>query len=341
MTLDAAVVASRGPFTLDASVNAGDGEVIAVVGPNGSGKSTLLHALAGLVPAEGWLRIDGTDCARVPADERSIGWVPQDGALFPHLSARDNVAFGLGGRRARAEAHQWLDRFGSGELADRKPAQLSGGQAQKVSLARALARRPRLLLLDEPLTALDVTARADVRRALRDHLAGYDGVTLLVTHDAIDTVTLADRVLAIEAGRVVQDASPRVVARAPRTRWLAELMGANAFAGRLAGMTLRVETGGELTVVDAPDVEGQAALGVVPAHAVALHRQRPSGSARNTWPVTVTGLTALGSRVRVECAGAPPVVAEVTPQAVAELALAEGSEVWASVKATEVTVVLL
>lgn len=341
MTLDAAVVARRGQFTLDASVTAADGEVVAVVGPNGCGKSTLLHALAGLVAADGPVRIDTTDCAGTPADERSVGWVPQDGALFPHLTARDNVAFGLGGRRARGEAEQWLQRLGVAELADRKPAQLSGGQAQKVSLARALARRPRLLLLDEPLTALDVTARADVRRALRDHLAGYDGVTLLVTHDAVDAVTLADRVLAIEAGRVVQDATPSVVTRAPRTRWLAELMGANAFAGRLAGTTLQVDSGGELTVVDPPGVDGQAALGVVPAHAVALHRQRPSGSARNAWPVTVADLTALGSRVRVECTGTPPVVAEVTPQAVADLALSEGSEVWATVKATEVTVVLL
>lgn len=340
MTLDADLTVDHGDFRLSARLAADDGEVIALVGPNGSGKSTLLRALAGLQAVHGAVRIDGADVSDLAPDARGVGWVPQDGALFPHLSALDNVAFGLGGRAHRDAARSWLEQLGISDLAARRPSQLSGGQAQKVALARALARRPRLLLLDEPLTALDVTARADVRRALRRHLDDYDGVTLIVTHDAVDA-TLTDRVVALEGGRVVQDDAPRMVTRAPRTPWLAALMGANAFAGRVHGSILHLDGGGELAVADAVGADGATALGVVPAHAVTLHRQRPQGSARNAWPVVVHELSTMGSRVRVECSGRPGVVAEVTPGAVAELSLREGDEAWASVKATEITVVLL
>ncbi|HET7529493.1 MAG TPA: ABC transporter ATP-binding protein [Mycobacteriales bacterium] len=341
MTLAADVRAQVGDFTLAVSLDAADGEVLALVGPNGAGKSTLLRALAGLMPATGPVRVDGRDLSGLPAERRGIGWVPQAGALFPHLSALDNVAFGLGGRRGRAVARTWLSRLGLESLASRKPSQLSGGQAQKVALARALARDPRLLLLDEPLTALDVAARLDVRRTLREHLAGFAGVTVLVTHDAVDAAAFADRVVAVDRGRVVQDDTPGVVTRAPRTAWLAQLMGANAFAGRTAGATLVLEDGGVLALAEPAGDDDLAALGVVPAHGVSLHRSRPRGSARNAWPVVVRELATAGSRVRVHCDGAPPVVAEVTTSAVADLGLREDDEVWASVKATEVTVVLL
>ena len=340
MTLECAVVASAGSFRLSADLSAADGEVLALVGPNGSGKSTLLKALAGLAPMDGTVRIDGRDLAGVPPERRNVGWVPQSGALFPHLSAIDNVAYGIGGRAGRTAAREWLDHLGIGDLASRRPAQLSGGQAQKVALARALARHPRLLLLDEPLTALDVAARLDVRRALRTHLAGYDGVTVLVTHDPVDTVTFADRVIALEAGAVVQADVPAEVTRAPRTAWLAQLMGANAFAGEVSGRSLAVDGGGMLTLAE-PVGEPGPALGVVPAHAVSLHRERPRGSARNTWPVVVRDLIPSGARIRVQCEGQPAVVAEITTEAVADLRLREDEQVWASVKATEVTVVLL
>jgi molybdate transport system permease protein len=341
VTLEADVDVSRGPFRLRARLAAPSGSVTALLGPNGAGKSTLLRALAGLAGTRGSIVIDGVDVTDAPPHLRRVGWVPQDGALFPHLSARDNVAFGIGGRAARAEADRWLSALDVADLADRRPAQLSGGQAQKVAIARALARRPRLLLLDEPLAALDATARGDVRRSLRRHLAGFDGVTLLVTHDPLDAMSLADRVIALDAGRVVQDASPREVARAPRTPWLAGLMGVNAFRGRLSGSRVALADGGELMVADGGGVGPADALLVVAPHAVTLHRNRPEGSARNAWPVTVAELTTAGSRVRVRCEGRPPVVAEVTGDAVGELGLVEGVAAWASVKATEVTVVLL
>jgi molybdopterin-binding protein len=340
MTLTSTVEVSLGEFHLETTLSARDGDVLALVGPNGSGKSTLLRALAGLTPMTGSVRVDHQELSTAPPEQRNIGWVPQNAALFPHLTALDNVAYGWGGRSGRPAARDWLRRLGIMNLAGRKPSQLSGGQSQKVALARALARHPRLLLLDEPLSALDVSARVDVRRALRTHLADFDGVTIVVTHDPVDAVTFANRVVALEAGRVVQDASPTEVTRAPRTWWLAQLMGANAFVGHASGGTLLVDGGGMLALPEPVPAAGPA-LGVVPAHAVTLHREKPRGSARNAWPVVVRELVPAGARVRVQCDGQPAVVAEVTPEAVADLRLADGEQVWASTKATEVTVVLL
>lgn len=339
--LDAEVTVTRGDFRLDVALRATGGEVLAVVGPNGAGKSTLLRALAGLDPASGRVIINGTDVHRRAPEARPVAWVPQRGALFPHLSALDNVAYGIGHRRGRTAAYEWLERLGVATLAARRPSQLSGGQAQKVALARALARNPRLLLLDEPLSALDAAARTDVRRTLRAHLRDFDGVTALVTHDAVDAASLADRMVALETGRVLQEGSFGDVARAPRAPWLAELLGANACRGHTLDGDVAVEGGGRLVAVDVPAENGVEVLAVFAPHAVALHRDRPSGSARNVWPVTVRQLTTLGGRVRVDTDGAPAVVAEVTAAAVRALGLAEGQHAWASVKATEVSVVTL
>ncbi|MBV9291677.1 MAG: ABC transporter ATP-binding protein, partial [Frankiales bacterium] len=303
-------------------------------------KSTLLRCVAGLADATGTVTVDGAELAALPAHRRPVGWVPQDGALFPHLSALDNVAYSLGGRRGRSAAARWLELVGVADLARRRPGGLSGGQAQKVALARALARRPRLLLLDEPMAALDTTARADARRTLRRHLDEFDGVTLLVTHDPVDVATLASRTLALEDGRVVQDARPAEVARAPRTPWLAGWIGVNALRGVQHGRSLDLDDGGRLAAAEASDSDRDV-LAVVPAHAVSLHRLRPSGSARNAWPVVVQELVAAGARVRVHCTGPPDVVAEVTAEAVADLELREGADAWAAVKATEITVVPL
>jgi molybdopterin-binding protein len=338
--LHATVSLTRGAFRLDVDLDAGGGEVLALVGPNGAGKSSLLRALAGLDRCIGRVVLDGIDITAQQPEERPVAWVPQRGALFPHLSALDNVAFGIGRRRGRQSAQEWLDRLGVGMLRDRRPAQLSGGQAQKVAIARALARSPRLLLLDEPLSALDATARTDVRRTLRAHLRDFDGVTVLVTHDAVDAATLADRLVALDEGTVIQDGSPAQVARTPRAPWLAELFGANACSGRTRDAGVDVVGGGRL-IAAGQTAEGVEVLAVFAPHAVALHRDRPAGSARNVWAVTVRQLTDVGGRVRVDADGRPPVVAEVTTAAVAELGLYEGQEVWASVKATEVTAVVL
>lgn len=218
-------------------LDAEPGTTVAVVGPNGAGKTTLLRALLGLTPrARAHLSLGGTEVGTLPPHRRGVAWVPQDGALFPHLSALANTAYGLraqGVRRAEArrQAGDWLDRLGVGHLAHRRPAQLSGGQAGRVALARALAARPRLLLLDEPLAALDQTTRAHVRHTLRRHLSRFGGVCLLVTHDPVEAVSMADRVLVLEDGRALQDAPPTEVTRHPRSPWVARMLGRNAFAG--------------------------------------------------------------------------------------------------------------
>ncbi|MFD6415516.1 ABC transporter permease [Streptomyces sp. NPDC060194] len=330
------------------TLSADAGTTVAVVGPNGAGKTTLLRALLGLTPrSHAALRLGDLDVTALPPHRRGVAWVPQDGALFPHLTALANTAYGLRAHgvprgEARREAREWLDRLGVGHLAGRRPAQLSGGQAQRVALARALAARPRLLLLDEPLAALDQTTRAHVRHTLRTHLAGFGGVCLLVTHDPVEAVSLADRVLVLDDGRAVQDAAPAEVTRHPRSPWVARMLGRNAWPGVAEETGLRLDDGGLLHTADGLPA-GTPALAVVAPEAVALHRERPGGSPRNVRPGVVRELTGTGSRLRVlvTSADGPDVVAEITPQAAADLGLADGVEVWTSIKATETTVVAL
>lgn len=298
------------------------GAVVAVIGPNGAGKSSLVRALAGLVPVAGTALLDGTDLLRVPARERRVGLVFQGQLLFPHLSARDNVAFGprsRGTRRAVADrrAQELLDRFGIGDLAERRPRELSGGQAQRVAIARALATEPRLLLLDEPMAGLDVTVAMALRIELARHLAAYDGIALLVTHDAIDALTLADRVLVLDRGRVAQTGPPGEVAARPATEHVARLVGLNL-----------LRTADELTTFSPREVT--------------VSLQRPEGSARLQWPGRVTSAQPHGDAVRllVEARseqGEVPLLADVTPQAAAELGLSPGRGVWLTVKATAVS----
>ncbi|MFJ7589065.1 ABC transporter permease [Streptomyces sp. NPDC097617] len=339
-----AVVTGFNELVLDAE----PGTTIAVVGENGAGKTTLLRALLGLTPrAHAALRLGETDVTALPPHERQVAWVPQDGALFPHLTAVANTAYGLRARgvpRAEAlrEALDWLDRLGVGHLADRKPAQLSGGQAQRVALARALAARPRLLLLDEPLAALDQTTRARVRHTLRTHLAGFGGVCLIVTHDPVEAVSLADRVLVLDHGHALQDAPPAEVTRNPRSPWVARMLGRNAWPGITTADGLTLAARGRLVVAEALP-KGTKALAIIAPEAVSVHRDRPGGSPRNIWPGTVREITAVGSRLRVLIASpeVPDLVAEITPEAAAELGIVEGVAVWTSVKATEVTLVRL
>jgi NifC-like ABC-type porter len=330
------------------SLDAEGGTTIAVVGPNGAGKTTLLRALLGLTPrARADLRLGGRDVTKLPPHRREVAWVPQSGALFPHLNALANTAYGLRSHgvargEARRSAQQWLDRLAVGHLAHRKPHQLSGGQAQRVALARALAASPRLLLLDEPLAALDQTTRAQVRHTLRRHLDSFGGVCLIVTHDPVEAVSLADRVLVLDNGRALQDAPPADVTRHPRSPWVARMLGNNAWSGTFRAGGLELASGGRLVVAE-PLHEGASALAIIAPEAVAVHREQPEGSPRNVWPGTVREITASGSRLRVLITSdeAPDLVAEITPAAAAELALADGARVWSSVKATEVTLVAL
>ena len=347
MSLEATVRARAGNLLVDAELAVATGEVVAVLGPNGAGKTTLLRALAGLLPREaGRVVLDGEvveDVAAgtwVPPHRRGVGVVFQDALLFPHLSVVENVAFGLrarGRRRipARQSATEWLARVGLAAEAGRRPATLSGGEAQRVAVARALATEPRLLLLDEPFAALDLPARAALRRDLRAHLAGFQGTRVVVTHDPLEAAVLADRMVVLEEGRVVQTGPPADVAARPRTRYVADLVGVNLFVGR--GMGDHVELAGGAVLVT-PDAGRGDVLATVHPRAVALHRERPAGTPRNVWVGTVGGVDREGGRVRVVVHGPVDVVAEVTAGAADELRLDEGGPCWVAVKATEVAV---
>ncbi|MEV6694418.1 ABC transporter ATP-binding protein [Micromonospora sp. NPDC051196] len=342
--LDAHLMVERGGFRLDLPLTIAPGEVVALLGPNGAGKTTALRALAGLHPlSAGHLTLAGRDLDHphrriwIPTERRPIGVVFQDYLLFPHLSALDNVAFGprrhgLHRQQARQRAAGWLARMGLAEHARRKPRQLSGGQAQRVALARALAVEPALLLLDEPLAALDARTRLDTRAQLQQHLAAHPGATLLVTHDPLDALVLADRLVIIEDGRVVQEGDAATITAQPRTDYVARLVGLNLYRGHATGHQVRLTGGHVLTTGDQHD--GEVFVAFAPA-AVALHPRQPDGSPRNTWPATITGIQRHGDNLRIQLAGPIEVAADVTPAAAAQLKLAAGQPVWAAVKAAE------
>ncbi|MFD5078845.1 ABC transporter ATP-binding protein [Streptomyces sp. NPDC058371] len=338
--LDARLVVDRGSFRLDVELAAGPGDVVALLGPNGAGKTTALRALAGLTPLSegGRLRLDGVPLDRTPPESRPVGVVFQDYLLFPHLSALDNVAFGprchgVPKAQARAQAAGWLDRMGLTDHAGARPRRLSGGQAQRVALARALATHPRLLLLDEPLAALDARTRIDVRAQLRRHLADFEAVAVLVTHDPLDAMVLADRLIVIEHGRVVQDGGPSDIARHPRSDYIAQLVGLNLYRGRAEGHTVLLDTGPSITTTE--NLTGPVFVAFPPG-AVTLHRDRPTGSsARNLWECRVSGLETHGDQIRADLSGELSLAADLTTVAAAELGLHTGAPVWATVKATQ------
>jgi molybdate transport system ATP-binding protein len=344
--LEATVDVRVGDLRLDVTLDVAAGETVAVVGPNGAGKTTLLRALAGLLPIDagrialGDVVLDDPSGKRfVVAENRSIGVVFQDYVLFPHLSALDNVAFGLRSRGtpkadANGRALAWLERVGLAAHLDAKPRELSGGQAQRVALARALAIEPTMLLLDEPLAALDAATRVDTRRDLRHHLQAHHGVRLVITHDPLDAAALADRIVVIEAGRVVQHGTLAEITARPRSRYVADLVGVNFLAGRAAHGHVEVD-GIELVVADAAD--GDVLLAIAP-RAITLSRVRPEGTARNVWSGVIDGVDRTGDRARVRVRGPVTVVAEVTAAATDDLHLVDGTDVWVAVKATEIDV---
>jgi len=345
--LEAKLILGLGRLDLDVELEVEAGQVVALLGPNGAGKTTVLRALAGLLPLsgghvvlDGRLLEDPSRRIRVPTERRPVGMVFQDYLLFPHLSAQENVAFGLRARgRGRAQARElataWLDRLGLAGLGNGRPRTLSGGQQQRVALARALATDPRMLLLDEPLAALDVSTRAEVRRDLRRHLRDFPGVNLVVTHDPLEAVALADRLVVIEQGRILQSGSAAEVTERPRSPYVADLVGVNLLRGRGRLGVVELDSGGRLVTTGTADGEVFAA---VPPRSVSLWRSRPDGSPRNVWRGRAMAVDLQGDRVRVRIGGSPSLVAEVTPAAMVDLGLAEGTEIWVSVKATEVTV---
>ncbi|MGI8425814.1 MAG: ABC transporter ATP-binding protein [Actinomycetota bacterium] len=351
-----------GEFEVTVNLTAGEGEVVAIVGPNGAGKTTMLRALAGLVPIEagrielgGRVLNDSATGVNIPPEHRRIGFAFQDYLLFPHLSALDNVAYGLRATgaskaKARLEAQYWLERFGLSDEGGNKPHALSGGQSQRVALARALAIKPALLALDEPLAAVDPPQRPELRRLMRSALNEHSGTQLLVTHDPVDALASGDRVAVLERGRLTQVGTVAEVAAQPRSRWVAELVGVNLYHGESADgrFTLDNDGGaagtGQMLPGAGPrrfavvtEARGRA-MAVIHPRAVTLHRVRPEGSARNVWTASVDGVDEQNERARVRIGGVIPIVAEVTPAAAAELGLAQGVQVWISVKATEISV---
>ena len=296
---------------VDVSIDLEDGVVTALLGPNGAGKTTVLRAIA-----------DG--------ETRRVGLMFQDHLLFPHMTVLDNVAFGP---RSRDVAREWLARIGLSEFAGAKPRTLSGGQGQLVALARTLAADPEVLLLDEPLAALDASTRIAVRRDLRRFLAEFTGPTLLVTHDPVDAQVLADRVVVIEEGRITQTGTLAEITARPASRYVAEFVGTNLLRGTTRGYALVLDIGAVLTIAEESEL---SVCATIAPEAITLHRDEPKSSARNRWHTTVTGVETLGTRVRVQIGAPIPLVAEVTSAGADDLDLCEGADVWASVKATEI-----
>lgn len=348
MTLHAAVQYHLGSFDLDVELAVQAGEVVALLGPNGSGKTTLLRCVAGLAPIDsGRISLGGEVLDEPqsgtfrPPEARAVGFVFQDYVLFRNLSVLENAAFGLRARRVRAAqarklAGELLDRVGLSEYAQQRPSALSGGQAQRVALCRALAPSPRILLLDEPLAALDVGTRAAVRRDLRRHLEAFAGVTIVVTHDPVDAYSLADRVAILDAGRVVQTGTLADVTAHPRSRYVADLVGVNLIAGSVANGVLTTPSGAKIVVADAPNGPSFA---VIRPHSIVLGRDvAPALSTRNFWSGKIVEIDLLGDRARVGVATALALTAEITAAALEAMQLRVGDEVTASVKATEIEV---
>jgi molybdate transport system ATP-binding protein len=333
-----------GALELDVALEVAAGECLALAGPSGAGKTSVLRVAAGLLrPAHGLVEaggetwLDTDDGIDLPPERRGCGYVFQEYALFPHMRAWQNVAYPLRGSDRRDRALALLERFGMAELADARPGTLSGGERQRVAVARALAREPQVLLLDEPLSALDARTRAGASRELAAVLRVADVPTLLVTHDFSEAAMLGDRVGIIDAGHVLQEGTPSELAAAPRSAFVADFTGAVVLTGTasagLHGLThVALDGGGQVTSTDRAD--GEVAVSVYPWEiALAPAEAQPSGSTRNHLLVEVVSITAVGNRVRVGLAAPQPLTAEISEAAVQELGLAPGSYAIASWKA--------
>ncbi len=346
MSLHLSGTCQVGDFTLDIELAAEPGQRTTLIGPNGSGKSTVLRLIAGLLGLNtGALTVHGTrydsggSAPPVAPQGRSVGMVFQDHRLFDKLTVARNVGFaleaqGIATADRRATVSGLLDAFDLTMLADRTPTHLSGGQRARVALARALAARPKVLLLDEPFGAVDVETRSQLQRALIDHTPD-ETVTVMVTHDPVEVRVLSHQLVVMQDGAVAQSGTPDDVAASPATSFAADLLGTNLISGTALGTEVTLATGAQL--ITATTADGAVHLTFSPS-AITLHRNKPQGSARNVWPAQVGDLVDLGGRVRVELAGPVESAALVTPGAVADLGLAAGTHCWASLKATEITV---
>lgn len=338
---------SRNGFQVRAGLSIPPGRTTALLGPNGAGKSTVVSALAGLLALEsGTVALNGVTLddpgtgVFVPPEARHVGVVFQDYLLFPHLTVLENVAFGMrsmGVRRdvARLRAREWLDHLGVGDLGRSRPADLSGGQAQTVALARALATEPELLLLDEPLSAIDVGRRSGLRRALASHLERFGGPVLVITHDPTDAFLLADEIYIMERGLITQHGTADEIRLRPRTQYAASVAGVNLLRGHARDGV--IETGGHVLNIADHRVSGPVVVVIRPM-AIAIHMSQPQGSPRNTWRTTVEVVEHLGDVVRILTGEPLPLAVEVTEEAVDALGIENGSLIWLSVKATEIGV---
>ena len=334
-------------FRLNVRLSVPAGRTTVLLGPNGAGKSTAVAALVGTVPLdaghielEGVILDDPANGTHVPTESRQVGVVFQDYLLFPHLSVLENVAFGprsRGMRRteARTRAWEWIERLKLDGLESHRPRDLSGGEAQRVALARTLAAEPRLLLLDEPLAALDVAARSQVRRTLAEHLGQFAGPRILITHDPVEASLFADEIAVIENGHVTQRGSVDDIRLKPRTRYAAEFGGLNFMRGNARDG--RVYVGKHVLHVAEHEVAGPVLVTIRP-RAISVHLNPPEGSYRNTWPTVVARIERLGHRVRLLTEAPLLLAVEVTAEASVELGLAPGSEIWLALKATEIGV---
>jgi len=348
VTLSAEVEVRFDGFHEEVALDVSDGEVVAVLGPNGAGKTTLLRALAGVRPLTGGrivlddLVLDDPDRGiLVPPEQRSCGLVFQEHLLFPHLDALANVAFGPRRRgasksEAAAVSREWLERLDVADVAHQRPRSLSGGQSQRVALARALATGPRLLLLDEPMAALDVTQRSTVRRLLRDHVAESGASCVLVTHDPLDAAALSDTIVIVDAGRAIQRGTPADVARRPASPWVARLMGVNHLRGRVRGPRFDLGAGLAFPCTGVPEGERWAVLA---ARAVSVTSDGadegladgPADGPVVGWSTRVVSVQPTGDRVLLGLEYPPGLSADVPPDRPDGGRWTEGMAVWASI----------
>ncbi len=344
LTADVVVHRSEN-FRLELCLSIPSGKTVALLGPNGSGKSTALAAIAGLISLDsGRILFNGVTLddpatgAFVPPERRKAGVVFQNYLLFPHLSVLDNVAFGLRSRRiARGEANtrarEWIERIGLTGMENRKPADLSGGQSQRVAIARALAITPDLLLLDEPLSALDISTRSELRHMLKEHLTNFDGPRLLITHDPTEAFLLADEIHVIEDGTVTQVGNADEIRLRPRTQYAADLAGFNLIMGTARSGI--VDTGVQPLYIANNEIAGPVLATIHPT-AISLYLEPPKGSPRNSWSTTVYRVERFENRIRLSTGPPLPVTVEVTEQAKTELGLKPGTQIWVALKATEI-----